>query len=211
MKWEYKNVILYPQDVSSLQSEEWLTDSIIEFYYEYLESRFPSLGFLRPAIVHLLCHAHHSDLDSVLPKQDMSKDLVFIPINDNDCEQVGGTHWSLAVFHRKSMAFYYYDSLHNFNLKTAQESCKRLSQWICKGTMPMFYQVETPQQMNGYDCGVYVIAITELLCSRDWSPTLVKPGDLSLWKCNHLLPLQFITSKRLQIRNLIDALCNVLD
>lgn len=29
-----------------------------------------------------------------------NKDLVFLPINDNDCDQVGGTHWSLLVYFR---------------------------------------------------------------------------------------------------------------
>ena len=39
------------------------------------------------------------DLLSVTNSLDLqSKDLVFLPINDNDMDQVGGTHWSLLVY-----------------------------------------------------------------------------------------------------------------
>lgn len=32
---------------------------------------------------------------------------------------------------------------------------------------PKFHIVNTPQQQNGYDCGVYTIAIAELIAMED--------------------------------------------
>ena len=131
MKWEWGNIVIYPQDYLSLDQHQWITDTIIEFWYEWLEQE-DHWGYLRPALVHWLAHAV-MDGSFVPPQKTLDRPLVFIPINDNEDDAPGGTHWSLAVFHRSSLSFYYYDSLGDYNLNTAKRTCKRLASWLVKG------------------------------------------------------------------------------
>jgi hypothetical protein len=66
-------------------------------------------------------------------------------------------------------------------------------------------------EWKGHDCGVYVMAITELLCQRLEDMFIDKaalslaipPGDLSLWKCSRLLTPDLITQKRYEVRELM--------
>jgi hypothetical protein len=37
-----------------------------------------------------------------------------------------------------------------------------------KNSNAVFNIAKTPQQNNGYDCGVYVLAITEVLATNSW-------------------------------------------
>ena len=98
--------------------------------------------FLRPAIVHLLTHfgastvspvyfidfaaAGMQSLSSAIPPKIDEKQLIFIPVNDNATENVGGTHWSLLVYYRPGNVFYYYDSLSSSNERHARQAADRL-------------------------------------------------------------------------------------
>ena len=62
-------------------------------------------------------------------------------------------------------------------------------------------------EWKGHDCGVYVMATSELLCQRLEDMFIDKaalslaipPGDLSLWKCSRLLTPDLITQKRYEL------------
>ena len=137
---EFGDVNVHLNDLQSLEPGCWITDAVIEFFYEWLESTKykdsiqskNTFGLLRPAIVQWLAHSPPQSLpESALPLQSLSKNLVFIPINDNTAlNNVGGTHWSLAVYSRPNHTLYYYDSLGNYNLKTAQRNCSNLAYYL---------------------------------------------------------------------------------
>ncbi|KAJ3306789.1 SUMO1 sentrin specific peptidase 8 [Blyttiomyces sp. JEL0837] len=158
-----------------------------------------SIAFLRPAIVHLLAHgADQSFLESVVtPLKLKEKAIVFIPVNDNEDERAGGAHWSLLVYFRPANSFYYYDSLSGCNIGVAKRT---------KAPSSYFVEVDTPKQMIGYDCGIYVISITEMLTSRilESPPDLAtKPGDLSMWRITRSLSSDVVATKRKDLQNLI--------
>jgi Ulp1 family protease len=154
--YDYGNVNIYQQDLDSLNPENWITDTIIEFEFELLEEKHNSFGFLRPAIVHLLAFGQHlQDIQNIRETFNLQKTLLFIPINDHMEETVGGTHWSLAIFDSKTCSFYYFDSLKNYNLKQAQKICKTLSLFVLsekqklQSIKPFFIPVDCPRQING--------------------------------------------------------------
>ena len=63
---QFDDVCIYEEDYNSLDHGAWITDTIIEFAYEFMEktnfspsshSRRHSIGLLRPAMVHLITHS----------------------------------------------------------------------------------------------------------------------------------------------------------
>ncbi|KAI8058740.1 hypothetical protein BDF21DRAFT_497487 [Thamnidium elegans] len=174
----YHDVVIRQSDLHTLLPGEWLNDTILEFHMEFLERTFvpkdANFLFLRPGIVHLITYAEGDvmELASALPK-DMDKyAVIFMPINDGDPQKANsGTHWSLMVYIREANSFYYYDTLKFNNLREGEQSCKRIQPLLKLNEAAQFIPSSTPQQGNGSDCGVSVIAILDyilhqLLCCR---------------------------------------------
>ncbi|KAI9592569.1 hypothetical protein BDF19DRAFT_205456 [Syncephalis fuscata] len=91
---------------------------------------------------------------------------VFLPINNHTrLDSSGGSHWSLLVYTRHTDTFYYYDSMNISNLSAARNMAAKAA-IVLNTRRPKFIMMPTPQQDNSYDCGIYVISITELLCKR---------------------------------------------
>ncbi|KAI8930388.1 hypothetical protein BC831DRAFT_440348, partial [Entophlyctis helioformis] len=211
----YGDAQVNSHDMETIQPGEWVGDAIIEFYYEYLaEAVFPnnkrSILFLQPAVAHLIGNVQDASfLAGALPPDIKDKPLIFAPINDSAGDGGGGSHWSLLVFFRPTNSFYYYDSMGAANLSHAHRTMKALFAIVSgseSSSLPILTRIDTPMQVNGYDCGVYVMAITHLLCTRiiDRGLDLAeKPGDLSAWRLSHSIPPDFITKKRKDIRELI--------
>lgn len=77
----------------------------------------------------------------------------------------GGTHWSLLVYRRDYNCFEHYDSMDGMNLRIAKKCVSIIKPFICSDvSSAKFEEPWTPQQENGYDCGVYVMAIAQTLC-----------------------------------------------
>ena len=161
---QYGDVQLYPSDLLLLEAGEWLNDTVIEFYYEYLERSLNNseILFLRPCIVYLIIQSKTADLDGiqgVLPTL-KTRRLVFMPLNDNQGNKAGGTHWSLLVYDRMTSNYYHYDSAGSSNWIVAKELVKKLKLITGDGSLA---SARCPQQHNGYDCGVFVIYFTQVL------------------------------------------------
>jgi sentrin-specific protease 8 len=186
----YGDCQVYDYDLETLRPGEWLNDTIIEFAYEYYEKEIfqdqKRFLFLRPAIVYLIMHTRdRSSLEGALPIGMDQKDVIFLPINDSSGEDDSGSHWSLLVYWKQTNSFYHYDSIGSSNEMMARYCKDKIADFIGSSLTASFIPIDTPQQQNGYDCGVYVIAITKLLASRlvDRGFDITdKPGDLSLFK-----------------------------
>ena len=107
-----------------------------------------------------------------LAEQLAAADVVLIPVNDNqNAEQAdGGGHWSLLVFHRGGDAA---PRLITMTRATTPICRTPGASWQCS-VAPLAYRateklswikMNTPQQANGYDCGVYCLAIAEMVCA----------------------------------------------
>ncbi|KAF9598418.1 hypothetical protein IFM89_027851 [Coptis chinensis] len=184
----YSDVVLRRSDLEILGGPHFLNDRIIEFYFSCLASCYPSEDILLvpPGISFWLTNC--MDLDSlkdfVEPLKLPDKKLVIFSINNNkDVTQAeGGTHWSLLAYERNKNLFVHHDSLAGSNRLPAMNLYRNVARFmrISGSTLdaPLSDCTSTPQQMNGYDCGVYVIAIAKVIC--DWY-TNCRSQDEDLW------------------------------
>jgi len=125
-----------------------------------------------------------------------SKDLIIVPIH---CH---GNHWTLAVINMKLKRFEYYDSLRG----PAEMTLVHLRRWLedesrdkkkapldtSEWTEVVWKRGETPQQRNGYDCGVFMTR------TADW---LARDAVLSFTQedMEHLRRLTVLEIKRCQL------------
>lgn len=130
------------------------------------------------------------------------KDLVFFALNNNtDVELAsGGSHWSLLVAAKFNNTVVHYDSMNSSNRVQAQTLFTILKPMLPPGAK-LVHQ-PTPQQANSCDCGLYVLAITELLLKR-WSMTSTEL-DFDVTS-NDVQPSQ-VAQLRSKLRDLITSL-----
>ena len=95
-----------------------------------------------------------------LIKRIRGNNFIFIPAC---CEE--SSHWTLFVYDKENKTFHHYNSYKDVNnLKYFRPFLKSGVLEVDKNSI--FVEHQTPQQDNGIDCGLYVIAITELLVRR---------------------------------------------
>ena len=100
----------------------------------------------------------------------MTKDLILLPIN------VGQAHWVCAAINLRLRRFEYYDSMGipspgvfatlrayiSDEMRDKKQLEIDLSDWT-----DYFAGETSPQQQNGYDCGVFAVQTLEQLSRRD--------------------------------------------
>lgn len=113
------------------------------------------------------------DLEDALKSLNLAhSDAVLVPISDSgDPGQVlGGSHWSLLVYSRRSAPlrrFWHIDSLRGSrNASAAAEVALALSRLVDPGAADptraaSVVEVACSQQRNGHDCGLYVLGYCE--------------------------------------------------
>lgn len=172
----YNDVVLRKSDLDILSGPYYLNDRIIEFYFSYLSSYHPSKDILLapPSIAFWIMNCPDSNsLDDFLRPLDLfNKKLVIFPVNDNDdvSKAEGGNHWSLLAFYRESNTFIHHDSNRGMNKHHAKRLYKAVARFTSNDSNstsePGYVEcMESPQQVNGYDCGLYVTAIARSICS----------------------------------------------
>ncbi|ONH65362.1 NEDD8-specific protease 2 [Cyberlindnera fabianii] len=152
---QFFDISLYKDDIDNLKDDEWLSDNNISFIYEYLEryqlSKFDklvtqSIQLIRPSLVFMIAL-----------------------INDNfDPENVGGgLHWSLVVISILDETAYVFDTLgHSNEREEAKRVISNMEKYYGKNTTFEVKIMDTPQQINGSDCGIMVVQITAFLLAR---------------------------------------------
>lgn len=92
---------------------------------------------------------------------------IFLPVNDcNSVTQAeGGSHWSLLLVSILDGVAFHYDSMHQHNEQEGKIVTGRLEQLL--GRPIKFVNLDSPQQNNGSDCGVFVCLLMQhLLLSK---------------------------------------------
>lgn len=206
VKLSYYNSCLGDEDISLLEDGRWLNDNVIGFIFDYFENelfanlvRSKGVTFVSPEVGQLIkLFTDSSELSMILEPIGMKeKDYVMIPVNDNEENSIGGSHWSLLVYEANSLTFTHFDSCFGFNNNAASTLAKRLSP-LLRGTSQTTKFVEglSPRQDNGYDCGVYVISFVETICE-----TLERGYD-SLPDLSHIKSSE-MTKQRVRFKNII--------
>ena len=179
----YHDVVLRNGDAELLRDEHaWLNDQLIAFQFEYLSRenfiRHQKLLLVPGATTYLLINAGPEISEIVLaPLHFRRKLLSLFAINNNpDVTQAeGGSHWSLGCYYNVDNTFFHLDSCSGLNAAAAGRLFTALRRMLPPETR--YIEAECPQQTNGYDCGMMVLAFANILCSR--LATLVDDDDAS--------------------------------
>ena len=170
----YNDVVLRRSDLEILCGPYYLNDRIIEFYFSLLSSSHPSQDILLvpPSIAFWITNCPDvCDLKDFLePLKLPDKKLVIFPVNNNNDVSVaeGGSHWSLLAYYRSGNVFMHHDSNGQMNKRHAMRLFKSVVGYIGSSSSACNAKylecIGTPQQVNGYDCGLYVTATARTIC-----------------------------------------------
>lgn len=178
----YDDYVLQGEDILNLQYDEWMSDANIAVFYAMLKWCFfasDPVVLLAPTFAFLLGNYQDpAQLASVLPREMAKAEVVFLPVNDNVdfADAQGGTHWSLVVCLPKLRMCFGLDSMQGANDREMRQLA---------GQLGAFYESDfeyrelwTPQQRNGSDCGVVVLALTALYVARIIA---LEAGEIVQW------------------------------
>jgi sentrin-specific protease 8 len=162
---------LCDDDLQLLRPHGWLNDQCVEFWWDHvvqfnskLRETDDGLIFICPSVMHMMKFLTAEDFGVLGDLKLNKKNLVLMPINNNETEGVGGSHWALLCFHRSENRFYFYDSCNNFNLGCAKAvTGKMVDALEVKNTTSLHIEQSTPQQANGTDCGLHMLLMAELV------------------------------------------------
>ncbi|XP_044000897.1 sentrin-specific protease 8-like [Aphidius gifuensis] len=206
----YYDCLIRQSDKNLLTGKYWLNDIIIGFYMEYLNNNIVSkiddkkIVLASPELTQLLKMMEPSDystiLDSFINKDNIN--LIFFPLNDSDnCEEIGGSHWSLLIYSHNENSCYHYDSCHGGNDDIAKKFSKKIFKYFSLNNNGIFINAKCLQQKNAYDCGIFVLCFTELICQK----LLTKQCD-NIKDCDTSDVVNYVSSKRNDINELIESL-----
>ena len=219
------DVQIYAKDAATLRPGCWLGDAAIAYVFENLSRRVaaanaseekvlllePSITFTAAMVgeagpLREMLSVPHGGGSVSLAQQLAVADLVLFPLNNNDDASAseGGGHWSLLAFRRRSegrgACFEHYDSCGGANAPIAKVVTKAFAPLLLGQTSAKVQLVSmgesTPQQANGFDCGVYVLAMAEILCLPPSGETAPAPSESVTSALRGLTPAA-ITEKRL--------------
>lgn len=166
----YGDSLVRQSDLAILASTQWLTDTIISFYFEYCSTEvFPAkeVCWVGPEVAQLVKLMPEAQLGPVLdPLELRTRRALLLPVNSNTRpDQAGGSHWSLLVCLNPAGArpttFLHLDSARGFNKGEARALAGRLASYLGVAAAEDCSELEVPQQTNGYDCGLHCLAMAE--------------------------------------------------
>ncbi len=161
----YKNICLRNSDVECFKNWNQLNDMCISFYFEYLNPCSNILLF-DPAAVSTIVYFEDciDELNEYFPVNLETRDYIFLPVNDNTNKYNagGGSHWALLVYQKSDDKFYYLDSMLSY-IENTTILCEKISKMMGKKKFEVICPLVTKYQDNTYDCGMFVLAFTELI------------------------------------------------
>lgn len=161
--------LLRQSDVALLQGPHWLNDHIISFYLEYLDMVVykdnTDLLFISTEVTQCLKIVSANEINMFLePLDAVNKSFIFFPLNDNELDQVGGSHWSLLVFSRPEQSFYHFDSLTSNELH-CERFIRKIKSFLNVDAV-LLRSAQCSKQINCYDCGIHVLCNAENIANH---------------------------------------------
>ena len=165
----YGDTLLRQSDLNIIQSEQWLNDTIIGFFFEYCQTQKYSESdciFPGPEVAQCIKLIEADQMEIILePLNPFSHTAVFLPVNNNpDPGCPGGTHWSLLILDNRDNVFYHLDSSRGGNSGQAKALAGKISKY--KGIQLNMREVGVTQQKNGFDCGIHLIVNAERVANN---------------------------------------------
>lgn len=167
---DYHDILLYRSDVDLLTGDHWLNDQMVSFFFEYLQvekyARLKDIFFCGGSLSFLLLHGDPLDIEAIVaPLKLMERELVFFACNDNPdpSSASGGSHWSLLTYTKQDSTFRHYNSATGMNEEAAMSLAKNAWKLLGSGGKLKYKRVYTPQQINSYDCGLYMLGMADII------------------------------------------------
>ncbi|KAF8102380.1 hypothetical protein N665_0198s0088 [Sinapis alba] len=207
----FNDVVLRRSDLDILNRPNFLNDRVIEFYLSYLSTLHisPTISLIPPSIAFWIsnCPDTESLKDFMKPLMLRYSDLVILPVNDNLNVELaeGGLHWSLLVYYKEANSFFHLDSFMGSNQWNARQLYKAVSPFVSDGDAAYRECSDTPQQKNGYDCGVYLLASAQVICKWFSSGGMKNRDELWLSDVKETVP-DVVNHLREEILRLIKRL-----
>ncbi|CAN6677381.1 unnamed protein product [Malus baccata var. baccata] len=169
----YNDVVLRRSDLDILSGPYFLNDRLIEFYFSYLSSCSEEILLIAPSIAFWMMNEVGQGLHEFLVLLNLpDKKLVIFPVNDNEDVSEAGD----------SNVFVHHDSNGGMNRRHAKKLYDAVVDFMSvssSATKPTYQECsDSPQQVNGYDCGLFVLAIARVIYS--WYGSKDK-GEQTLW------------------------------
>ncbi|KAL1497436.1 hypothetical protein ABEB36_008410 [Hypothenemus hampei] len=168
----YNESLLRKSDVDLLKGPHWLNDTIISFYFEYLETECfkdnNSFVFVSPEVTQCIKISPQRELRIFLDPliKEKNAKFIFFALNDNEqTEYSGGNHWSLLAYSHPEKTMFHYDSSRGSNECQAMDLAEKVLKYLNLPIEGRYEEAATLQQNNGYDCGIHVLCNTEQLAS----------------------------------------------
>jgi sentrin-specific protease 8 len=176
----FHDAVIYGSDLTLVQSrKEWLNDACINFFFAVLRQAdsTDNIVFMDPSVVSFFMHQCTDDEDLADFKDGFQyppTGKIVVPINDNMTlashwqRPGGGNHWSLLVIVTSStvevVQCWHFDSVRGSNnAAAARDVTRKMNEFIFKGKgSSQLVEASTPRQVNGYDCGLHMLAAAEM-------------------------------------------------
>ena len=189
----FNDSLLRQSDLEILRNNEWINDSLITFWFEYLESvkykeASDRIAFISSEVTQLIKSAATPDsptravVSSILQSLSLpSKELILLPLNDHSSQSMkaGGSHWTLIAASRDQEAgrkgvftITHLDSMDSDHNSFAASQVARVLRSVIptdqssSADAASLIRMECSRQANSHDCGIHVMVNADALCHR---------------------------------------------
>ena len=139
---------------------------------------------LDPSVVNFFMHqcTDEDDIDDFASTFEYphTGGLILVPLNDAMTTESsswkspgGGSHWSLMVIvidkgERHGIRYWHWDSVPNNsnNIAAAKDVAAKMSENIFSNPNHEVIQAKAPEQKNGYDCGLHMLATAQIFAKE---------------------------------------------
>ncbi|KAG5186810.1 putative SUMO protease [Tribonema minus] len=196
----FHDALLYiGADTDNLRPGGWLNDSCINFMLRYLEHEvlpqqlaaeaLSKMLFVDSSVLSCLMLSidEPDELEQLAQGLDIaSKSLIFAPVNDNTDFKSGSHHWSLMVISVSGARAHYlhFDSSSGYNKAAAEMAAQQFHALLgVEGAAKLVHVGDSPQQDNGYDCGMYCALAAAEIARGAWRQSLKGNNLLQFYSC----------------------------
>lgn len=160
------NIDITPNDLRTLADRQWLNDNVIDYYNNLVMEANPKVWVWTTHFYTTLAAKGYLGVARWARRKKLdlfTKDRVIVPININN------THWAVTVIDNDKRTITYYDSLDKSGSRLI---CVQLQEYMNGeanrlGKPAVTYDIiphgGSPQQLNGYDCGVFTCTNSRML------------------------------------------------
>ena len=182
------NITIDEADMNSVKDNNWIHDNIINLWIKHLQLSEhydnEKLLFVPPTTTQMLKSVDYKVLNETMNSLEAWwKDFIFLTVNDNTNNKVGGNHWSLLIYSRQNETWYHVDSSAGLNQKHARNLARKINTYMDDSKQPNIIEVECTQQINSNDCGVHTmlnmqIAARKTLEDEEMSTFIIKDNEV---------------------------------